>query len=222
MAPVELKRRLDEARAKLEAAMSSLGPKHKGGEWERYENAHDRCMEAERDLGRSLGEECAVEIPWPAPWDIGAPLPFVVAATGRTFVVYHRKEDDPNWDGSYAHVVDPETQEQRPIAVVEFRRCLVHKFGAPNDEAIDGHRLTGRGLVAYRAHTVERSRWLAENESINSVHARHSPEAFAKYTHYVLAFHDETFECLAHGFEVRTYVASFSEALQRCASEVLT
>ena len=106
-------------------------------------------------------------------------------------------------------------------AVVEFRRCLIHRFGMPNDEALHGHRLFGRGLVAYRAHTVERSRWLDEVERINSVHPQHRPESFHDFVHYVLAFHDQTFECLAKDFVLHESLSTFSEALQRCALDVL-
>jgi hypothetical protein len=45
-------------------------------------------------------------------------------------------------------------------AIVGVERRIIHKFGAPNDEVIEGRRLTGKGLVAYCAHAVERSRWI--------------------------------------------------------------
>jgi hypothetical protein len=35
---------------------------------------------------------------------------------------------------------------------------------------------------------------------MNSVHPYHRPEAFADLHHYVFAFHDSTFECIARGF----------------------
>lgn len=217
----DLQRALDAARGELTAAVKALAPKHKGGEWERYRKAQDHCIALERDLARSLGDECAVEVGWPAPWDVGAPLPYVIASGLKTFVIYHQREREPNWDGSYATVVDPAVPEQRLIAVVQFRRCLIHKFGSPNDEALAGHRLYGRGLVPYRAHTVERSCWLAEQERINSVHPQHRAEAFRNLVHYVLPFHDETFECLAEDHVLRESLSTFAEALQRCAQDAL-
>ena len=83
----DLQRSLEEARVELAAALRSLAPKHEGGEWERVRRAEAKCMSLERDLARSLGEECAVEIDWPAPWDIGAPMPYVLGSGGRTVVV---------------------------------------------------------------------------------------------------------------------------------------
>jgi len=94
--------------------------------------------------------------------------------------------------------------------------------GAPNDEVINGHPLYGRGLVAYGAHTVERSRWIREQEKINSVHPQHRPGWEARYRHYVLAFHDETFECIACAHTVKAALSTFADALQQCAREVIT
>ncbi len=34
---------------------------------------------------------------------------------------------------------------------------------------------------------------------MNAVHDGHSPEQFAALRHYVFAFHDSTFECVAEG-----------------------
>jgi hypothetical protein len=217
----DLRRALEDARMELDAAGRALAPKHKGGEWERFDAANAKCISLERDLARSLDEECAVDFDWPAPWSVGAPMPHVMSSGGKTAIVYLQRERDPNWDGSHATPVNPTTPDHQLVATVTFRRCLVHKFGAPNDETLSGHRLHGRGLTGYRAHIVERSRWLREHERINSVHLFHNPERFRDYVHYVLPFHDDTFECLATGFELHESLSTFPEALQRCASDLL-
>jgi hypothetical protein len=217
----DLERALKAARQELEKATKALAPKHQGGEWERFRAAHEKCLSLEREVARSAGDECAVEIDWPAPWDAGAPLPHVIASRLRTRLVYRLRDQNTNFDGSTVTLIDPAAPARHPIAVVEFRHCCIHRFGMPNDEALVGHRLYGRGLVAYGAHTVERSRWLHEVERMNSVHPQHRPETFRDYIHFVLAFHDETFECLAKSFVVRDSHESFAEALQRCALEVI-
>src|SRR4051794_38435478 len=112
----DLERALEAARQELNAATRALAPRHKGGEWERFRIARDKCIALERDVARSAGEECAVELDWPAPWDIGAPLPHVIASGFRTYVIYNQRERDPNWDGSYATMVDPAAPEHRLIA----------------------------------------------------------------------------------------------------------
>src|SRR5258708_2049476 len=127
-----LQNELQVAREELAAATAALAPKHKGGEWERLRQAQDPSLTPERDLARAGGQECAIEIEWPAPWDAGAPLPHVVSSGSRTYVIYHVGEPDPNWDGSYAAMVDPSALVRRSIAIVTFERCIVYKFGAPN------------------------------------------------------------------------------------------
>jgi hypothetical protein len=216
-----LRYELQIARDELAAATAALAPKHKGGEWERLREAHERCLVLERDLARAAGEECAVELAWPVPWDAGAPLPHVVSSGARTYLLYHVREPGLAWDGSNATMIDPAALVRRSIAVVTFERCLVHKFGAPNDEALEGHALHGRGLVAYRAHTVERSRWIEEQERINSVHPHNKPGWGKSFRHYVLGFHDETFECIAAGHSVKVGASTFAEALESCVREVL-
>jgi hypothetical protein len=216
----KLNESLKAAREELSAASAALAASHKGGEWERFMAVHDRCLALERELARATGVECAVQIDWPAKWDTGAPLPHVVSSGRRTYLIYLMSEPDPEWDGTYATMIDPASTEKQPIAIVQFEDCLVHKLGAPNDEALAGHPLYGRGLVAYRAHTVERSGWIREHERINSVHPRHEPGWEGYLRHYVLAFHDETFECIARSHAVRTAQLTFAEALQEAVREV--
>jgi hypothetical protein len=109
-------------------------------------------------------------------------------------------------------VKDPAAEGSEPLAIVEFERCYAHRFGGPNDEVIEGHPLYGRGLQWCRAHEVINSRWLAAEQAINSVHRGYRPEAWTKRKHYMLAFHDECFECLAEGCKVELARCSFREA----------
>ncbi len=37
---------------------------------------------------------------------------------------------------------------------------------------------------------------------MNSVHEHHKPQRYERLKHYVFAFHDSTFECVAEGYEV--------------------
>jgi hypothetical protein len=42
---------------------------------------------------------------------------------------------------------------------------------------------------------------------MNAVHEYHPPEAFNDLTHFVLTFHDTTFECVAATFEFDVHPA---------------
>jgi hypothetical protein len=217
----EIRRNLERARENLTAALSALAAKHRGGEWDRYRAAQAECISLERELARATGEDCAVEIPWQYPWEVGAPLPHVLSSGAKTLVMYNVREPDPTWDGSTASIVHPASSDLRLIAIVEFERCLAHKFGSPNDEVLHGHPLHGRGLVSYAAHVVERSRFIAELMKINSVHPQYAADGWKHYRHYVLAFHDQTFECIARAHSFEQALSTFSEALELCCRKLL-
>lgn len=80
------------------------------------------------------------------------------------------------------------------MAVLRAKRCSIHKFGSPNDEAIEGHRLYGKGLECYDAFEVHNSLWVAELECANRVHPYHRPERFDRLRHFIVTFHDSTLE----------------------------
>jgi hypothetical protein len=92
--------------------------------------------------------------------------------------------------------------------------CYASKFGGPNDEVIEGHPLHGKGLGAYQAHIVANSKWIEEVKLSNSVHPRFSPNSWANAKHYLLLFHDEMFECIASGYKIEVFRASFEDVME--------
>jgi hypothetical protein len=60
---------------------------------------------------------------------------------------------------------------------------------------------------------VENSTWLKELEKINSIHDAHNLESWRGLKHYILPFHDSTFECVARGFKVETFQLPLSDLL---------
>jgi hypothetical protein len=106
-------------------------------------------------------------------------------------------------------------------AVVTFSQVYAHMFGPPNDEAFSGHPLASRGLTPYAAFEVEQSSWLRALQRMNSVHPYHRPEQFAQYKHFILSFHDSTFECIAASFEVALCRGSVGRVLLAAQHEVL-
>lgn len=72
--------------------------------------------------------------------DVGAPFPHLVA-TEQSLVLFYKLQNnetglDQNSRGGAAS----------PTAIVRFRDSSDHKFGGPNDEAINGHPLYKKGL----------------------------------------------------------------------------
>lgn len=132
---------------------------------------------------------------------VGAPLPIVTADEHQAAVAFYRQETPLDWKGSSVRVIDYTSDE--PWAIVVFGRCYALMFGPPNDEAFHGHPLASRGLQPYGAYVIAESSWLCQLERMNAVHRRHDPAAFMGHRmHFVLSFHDSTFECIASGYRV--------------------
>ena len=86
--------------------------------------------------------------------------------------------------------------------LITFDRYSAMMFGPPNDEAFEGHPLAARGLSPYRVQEIKGSSWIRALERMNSVHPHHEPERYASLRHFVFAFHDSTFECVATSYAI--------------------
>jgi hypothetical protein len=156
------------------------------------------------------------EVPQPS---VGAPIPIVLAGEHDVLLTYYL-DTSSEWDGETIRSVGPNT-EGEPVLIVKFAACTAHMFGAPNDEAFTGHPLADRGLRPYAIFEVKNLSWIRKLERMNSVHPYHDKKLFLeKRRHFVFAFHDTTFECVAHGFtfnvktgSVRSMVPLMLEAL---------
>lgn len=150
---------------------------------------------------------------------IGAPLPVVVADEHTLQLAYYRSAPDPAWDGSSARIIDANTQGM--VALVRFMHAYAWFHGPPNDEAFEGHPLESRGLRPYAAFRVENSSWVRRLERMNAVHEHHVPETFASLRHYVFAFHDSTFECVAHSFTAVEVEGPLARVAQEMAATLM-
>ena len=74
--------------------------------------------------------------------------------------------------------------------------------GAPNDEAIQGHRLYHLGLRPCSAFQVMNSSSIAEMEMAHRVHPYHDVGAYRTKRHFIFTFHDTTLEFADLGFRV--------------------
>jgi hypothetical protein len=120
---------------------------------------------------------------------VGAPIPLVLADEGIACVAYWAAEG--------------ELDNPSPFAIVRFTRVSALFLGPPNDEAFNGHPLANRGLASYRSFEVLNSSWIRSHERMNRVHWQHDPRSFASRRHFVLAFHDSIFECVARSVQAR-------------------
>lgn len=135
--------------------------------------------------------DCVVELSaLPRP-DPGAPEPPVVAKEHILALSYWVRDERHN------------RPTKAPLGIVRFDRVHMVLFGPPNDEAIAGHPLSGRGLYPYGIFRVDRSSLVRRLERMNAIHRCHDPERFEALIHYIFTFHDSTFECVAESFESR-------------------
>ncbi len=210
-----LEQQLRVAQERYGKACKAMAPVHKGGEWEELRASHAALLVVERELAEAKEEEYAVPCDFPVQWDAGAPIPLLITKVLRTFLLFHIRVFDPNWDGTYVNIQDPANANADPMALVEFERCVSAKLGAPNDEVLEGHPLFGKGQESYTAQLVHNSKWLAELENINKVHSGYKADRWRNRNHYIFWFHDNTFECIAQSYKVEVFHETLAQILAR-------
>ena len=142
------------------------------------------------------GPDAVVELDEFPPLSPGAPTPVVLADESSVQLAYVVPDSLSTWSG-----LDPSSVHGEELgelyAVARFKDVCAHYLGLPNDEALPGHPLSSRGLKPYAISEVLKSSWIRSLERMNSVHPRHRPESFRRYRHFLFAFHDFVFECVA-------------------------
>jgi hypothetical protein len=138
--------------------------------------------------------------------DTGAPTPLVLADEHRVVLSYLLREF-PN---------------DHLSAIVSFENAWTHLLGSPGDETRHGHPLWQYGLKHYGAFRIENSPLIHELQRIDSVHPHHKPEKFRLLTHFFIAFHDSTFECVAKSFVITTSAAYSDQDRLACMIESLS
>ncbi len=151
--------------------------------------------------------------------DVGAPLPAVIASEHTLYLVYLVSDVDPGWDGTSISVVGLDSARDL-VATICFNRPYAHMFGPPNDEAFSGHPSASRGLASYAVWEIAGSSWIRHLERMNAVHPYHKPSSFESLRHFVFAFHDSTFECVARSFTAAVRRGSIREAVEECSGEL--
>lgn len=129
---------------------------------------------------------------------VGAPLPIVLSDENTIVLAYIIQDSSPD--------TAPDTDRSgESLALVEFELYQSYMFGAPNDEAFSSHPLAARGLHPYAAFRIDDSSWVRQLERMNSVHPNHNPNKFQELKHFVFAFHDSSFECVAKNFRISVH-----------------
>jgi hypothetical protein len=104
--------------------------------------------------------------------------------------------------------------------ILTFNPAMAHSLGPPNDETLSSHPLSSLGLESYSVQEVIESSWILTLEKSGALRPNwHAPGQ--TYRHFVITFHDCTFECLAISVELLSRSATHVfEALWQASSPV--
>lgn len=151
---------------------------------------------------------------------VGSPCPMLIADENSLRIAFYLEEERLTSEWLIATTRPSASDDADDLcAVIEFSMAYAHMFGPPNDEAFAGHPLATRGLSPYGAFEVLHSSWLRSLEQMNSVHPYHRPERFLRFKHFILSFHDTTFECVAESFRVSLCRGSVARVLMAAQNE---
>jgi hypothetical protein len=133
--------------------------------------------------------------------ETGAPVPVVLSNEYKLYLLYYYQKSSVDISNSDMPI-ERNNKEDRGVAVITFKNHLIYKFGYPNAEALQAHPYYTLGLEAYRLFEVVSSDWVEDIEQKNRVHPFHNPIRYKMYKHFLIAFEDSTFECVAAGMEI--------------------
>jgi hypothetical protein len=153
---------------------------------------------------------------------VGAPCTALFSTVNSLTLFFYLQQSEPNWDGASDQIGAAES-EGKEIAIINFECPSMHIFGPPNDGIFSDHRLAPKGLRSYGAFEVFKSAWIAQLEKMNEVNPRHNRARFmADKNHFIIAFHDSTFECIAKGYQIEYRNGSIKKLLQSYVDSLST
>ncbi len=198
----ELEKQLAEARARLQTFLSPLT---------NVPAAHVAFEEvsiAQRALAAAKDEEYADRYEVGFVPEGAAPAPVLLQNERTVFLVFSAVKETS--DGK---------REPLGYATIEVAQCQLTKFGYPNDEALPGHPLYGKGLSAYGVFEVKNSTWIKVMTEQNRISFPNTPDSKAR--HFIITFHDSTFECIAQGLVSSLSVKSIAELFAELQTRLL-
>lgn len=126
--------------------------------------------------------------------DPGTPNPVIISSDHDLIIAFHKREDDNETF---------EAVQNQQVTVIRFTGYLKYTFGSPGDETIHGHPYAKFRMSAYSFYELKNSDLIEFLKKVDQVHPYHDKEKWKHYKHYIITFHDNMFECVAQGFEIR-------------------
>ena len=145
-------------------------------------------------------------------FSVGAPLPFLLGEESRLVLGYFAGPDAPA-QAADVPLVSSAGAKDDLVGIILFEGVWAQSWGPPNDEV--AHRLYDRGLRPYGMYEVANSTWIRRLEEMNRVHPHHQRGLFSRLRHFVLSFHDSTFECCCQRYSSRIIRGSITECMDQ-------
>lgn len=129
----------------------------------------------------------------------GAPSPTIIADDNNLYVSYYK-----------ALTIAGKRADQ--VITLRFLLYAHFNFGAPSAETISGHRYYKFGLESYAVFELLESDLIEKLRQVNKVHPYHDDKRFDSLKHYIITYHDRTFECVAEGCQITETVGKIALA----------
>jgi hypothetical protein len=134
----------------------------------------------------------------------GVPRAVVLADEDNVSVAYATQK---GWN-------DPERTVPQ-YAIVTFIQYGSYMSGQPDEKAFSGHPLYPRGLEPFSFSEVIGSSWLRQLIEIDAANPYHTAAFYEGCRHFILAFKNSTFECVARGYSHALFEGSEEELVGR-------
>jgi hypothetical protein len=129
--------------------------------------------------------------------DAGAPQPLLIFNEHDTTLMFLLDADASSPEDSF------DDADEKLVGVLKFTNCIKLSSGVPSNETLAGHPYFAAGLESYSFYEVEDSDLIRQLMLVQSVHPYYDPTKWSKYKHFIITFHDSTFECVATGYSFK-------------------
>ncbi len=130
--------------------------------------------------------------------DFGSPSPTILSNDNELFIAFYADKENTS---AIPH--ERNTIYDTGIFALKFKKYLKYTFGLPSDETIQAHPYCQLGMRSYSFYELRNSDLIKSLQDMEKIHPKYNPEKWKIYKHYILTFHDNMFECIAQGFEIR-------------------
>ncbi|MES1221433.1 MAG: hypothetical protein ABUT20_38385 [Bacteroidota bacterium] len=130
--------------------------------------------------------------------DFGSPSPTIISNDNELFIAFYADKESTSTIPQVRNTI-----YDTGIFALKFKMYLKYTFGLPGEETMQGHPYSKFGMKPYSFYELRKSDFIKSLQDIEKVHPAYNPEKWKMYKHYILTFHDNMFECIAQGFEVR-------------------